>query len=339
MEIGDSQNGNGRGKGKNDTYQQWTMDDSNLLLGLLAEAMKNGLRDANGSLSKLNVENFILPRLNAKTRFPKTYNNYLSRIKWFKNQYNKINELMRNNSGFGWDPIGKKVTASDEVWEEYLKSHSSHKKLRTECSVDYNDLQLVVGVGTVTGNDSMALGADDTDASILGNEENTISGMEKFPYDATSNTFIAPQNNIFDESFQPQSPLQPSSQFEAPLGSMFNKEKTGQRKRSRSEYEGSSSSNGTNNHARVLDNLSVGIDSISTNFERIYNLMEKRERDREIEKRTTIWDAIKDIPDLDDTTRFRAVELLNTKTKKDMFFKMTPEERSAWILFNLKLAA
>ena len=180
----------------------------------------------------------------------------------------------------------------------------------------------------------MALGADDTDVSILENEENTISGMEKFPYDATNNAFIAPQNNTFDESFQPQSPLQPSSQFEA-----LNKEKTGQRKRSRSEYEGSSGSNGTNNHARVLDNLFIGIDSISTNFERIYNLMEKRERDREIEKGTTIWDALKDIPDLDDTTRFRAVELLNTKTKNDMFFKMTPEERSAWILFNLKLAA
>ncbi|KAK3205313.1 hypothetical protein Dsin_019359 [Dipteronia sinensis] len=261
MEIGDSQNGNGNGKGKADTYQHWTMDDSNLLLGLLAEAMKNGLCDTNGSLSKLNVENFILPRLNAKTRFPKTYSNYLSRMKWFKNQYNKINELIRNNSGFSWDPIGKKGTASDEVWEEYLKSHPSHKNLRTECSVDYDDLI------------------------------------------------------------------------------MFNKEKTGQRKRSRSEYEGSSSSNRTNNDARVPGNLSLRIDSISTNFERIYNLMEKRERDREIEKRTTIWDALKDIPDLDDTTRFRTIELLNTKTKNDIFFKMTLEERSAWILFNLKLTA
>ncbi|KAI9161498.1 hypothetical protein LWI28_018002 [Acer negundo] len=281
------------------------MTDSNLLLGLLAEAMKSGLRDANGSLSKLNVENFILPHLNVKSRFPKTYSNYLSQMKWFKNQYNKINELIRNNSSFGWDPIGKKVTASDEVWEEYLKSHPSHKKLQIECSVDYDDLQLVVGVGTVTGNDSMAL---------------------------------APQNNTFDESFQPQSPLQPSSQFEAPLSSMLNKEKTGQRKRSRSEYEGTSS-NRTNNHSRVIDNLSIAIDSISTNFERIYNLMEKRERDKEFEKGTTIWDALKDIPDLDDTTRFRAVELLNTKIKKDMFFfKMTPEERSAWILFNSKLA-
>ncbi|KAK2649188.1 hypothetical protein Ddye_016677 [Dipteronia dyeriana] len=71
--MGNSQNRNGKGKGKTDTYQQWTMDTSNLLLGLLAEAMKIGLHDTNGSLSKMIVENFILPHLNAKTRFPKTY--------------------------------------------------------------------------------------------------------------------------------------------------------------------------------------------------------------------------------------------------------------------------
>ncbi|KAI9174117.1 hypothetical protein LWI28_012196 [Acer negundo] len=102
------------------------MDDSNLSLGLLAEAMKNGLHDANESLSKVNVENFILPLLNAKSRLPKTYSNYLSRMKWFKNQYNKINELMHNNSSFCLDPIGKKVKDSDEVWEEYLKVSLVH---------------------------------------------------------------------------------------------------------------------------------------------------------------------------------------------------------------------
>ena len=59
----------------------------------------------------------------------------------------------------------------------------------------------------------------------------------------------------------------------------------------------------------------------------------------EIEKETTIWDALKYILDLDDTTSCRAVELLNTKTKKDMFLKLTLEGQSAWILFNLKLPA
>ena len=53
----------------------------------------------------------------------------------------------------------------------------------------------------------MELGVDDIDENILGNEENTISGMEKFPYDAAINAFITLPKNTFDEYFQPPLPL------------------------------------------------------------------------------------------------------------------------------------
>ncbi|ONH95671.1 hypothetical protein PRUPE_7G084200 [Prunus persica] len=132
------------------------MDDANELLHLLVDASNTGLHDANGSLSKQNVERVIFPRLNAKIRFPKTYNHYLSRMKWFKKQYNKMSTLMLNNSGFGWDPIAKTLTASDKVWKDYLKSHPSHSKLREKSVVDYEDLKIVVGGGTATGNSSIA---------------------------------------------------------------------------------------------------------------------------------------------------------------------------------------
>ncbi|CAL9013334.1 unnamed protein product, partial [Prunus brigantina] len=178
--MGDSQQGNNKGKGKKkENYESWTMDDTNELLHLLVDAINSGLRDANGSLSKQNVERVILPRLNAKIRFPKTYNHYLSRMKWFKKQYNKMSMLMRNNSGFGWDPIAKTFTASEEVWKDYLKSHPSHSKLREKSVVDYEDLKIVVGGGTATGNGSIALGADDTNATTYG-EENRDFGMEDF---------------------------------------------------------------------------------------------------------------------------------------------------------------
>ncbi|KAK2638576.1 hypothetical protein Ddye_026371 [Dipteronia dyeriana] len=94
------------------------MDDSNLL-GLLVETMKNGLCDANGSLSKLNVENFILPRLNVKTRFPKTYSNYISRMKWFNNQYNKINEPMCDN----FDLVGTQLERKSRLVMKYRKNN------------------------------------------------------------------------------------------------------------------------------------------------------------------------------------------------------------------------
>ncbi|KAG5143475.1 hypothetical protein JHK82_019170 [Glycine max] len=32
-----------------------------------------------------------------------------------------MSTLMRNNSGFGWDPIGKTFTAHEDVWKDYLK--------------------------------------------------------------------------------------------------------------------------------------------------------------------------------------------------------------------------
>ncbi|KHN41040.1 Hypothetical protein glysoja_013382 [Glycine soja] len=125
--MGDSQENN-KGKSRDkDNYVSWTMEDTNELLHLLVDAMNRGLRDANGSLSKQNVERIILPQLNAKTKFPKTYSHYLSRMKWFRNQYNMMSTLMRNNSGFGWDPIGKTFTAHEDVWKDYLKAKAVAK--------------------------------------------------------------------------------------------------------------------------------------------------------------------------------------------------------------------
>jgi hypothetical protein len=86
-----------------------------------------------------------------------------------------------------------------------------------------------------------------------------------------------------------------------------------------------------------LGKLSVGIETVAVNFEKISNIMEKREKDRDGDRELggIIWDVIKDIPNLNDIMRFKTAELLNTKEKKDFFLKMSPEERSSWIKFKL----
>ncbi|CAL9022604.1 unnamed protein product [Prunus brigantina] len=190
-------------------------------------------------------------------------------------------------------------------------------KLREKSVVDYEDLKIVVGGGTATGNGSIALGADDTDATTYG-EENRDFGMEDFSYDPNNDAFIAP--NHYEPSYQPPSPRQCSPPSHSPLGSEVPTEKPSRNKRNRSEYEVSSSSVGTNNQAKVLESLSIGIETISANFVKISNLMEKRERDRDRER--DIWDAIKEIPNLDDNTRYMAGELLSNKAKKDLFLKI-----------------
>ncbi|XP_021833155.1 uncharacterized protein At2g29880-like [Prunus avium] len=209
-----------------------------------------------------------------------------------------------------------------------MKSHPSHKNLQIESVANYDDLKIVVGGATATGNGSLALGVDDTDATTFRDEENLNFGMEDFTYDAANETFVAPSH--YQPSFQPSSPYQSTPPIESPLGFEVPQGKTSQKKRSRSEYEGSSNSIDSTNQAKEKV-----LETISTNFEKIYALMEKRERDRERDRENGIWDAMKDVPNLDDNVRYKAVELLNTKVKQDMFLKMSPEERSSWISFKL----
>ncbi|GAU44200.1 hypothetical protein TSUD_373360 [Trifolium subterraneum] len=78
------------------------MEEINELLYLLVDAINRGLRDANGSLCKQNVERTILRQLNAKTKSPKTYSHYLSQMKWCKNQYNMMSTLMHASQLWFW---------------------------------------------------------------------------------------------------------------------------------------------------------------------------------------------------------------------------------------------
>ncbi|XP_013451302.2 uncharacterized protein At2g29880 [Medicago truncatula] len=278
--MGDSQQENNRGKGKDkDGYVAWIMEETNELLYLLVDAINRGLRDANESLSKQNVERAILPQLNAKTESHKTYNHYLSLMKWFRNQYNKMSTFMRNNSGFGWDSVAKTYTATEEVWNNYLKSHPSHKNLQGKSMIDYDYLKIVVGGGVSSGNNFIALDLEDTDATTFEQESESF-GMEEFSYDPNSDTFIAPDS--YEPPYQPPSPNQPTPPPYFSLDSEVPIEKRNCHKRNRSEYERSSGVVGINNQGPAMENLSSSIGTIAVHFEKMSNMMEKREKDREL---------------------------------------------------------
>ncbi|XP_048326587.2 uncharacterized protein At2g29880-like [Ziziphus jujuba] len=147
------------------------MDKSNELLKLMVNAANRGWRDKSGLLSKQTVKKRILLILNAKFGSEWTYKEYTSRLKWFKQQYANYFQLMWHSSGFGWDPITKKFTASEEVWEDYFKSHPIHKSYRTYTFVDYEDLRITIGNGAATGRHLIGLG-EETDARIFDLEEN-----------------------------------------------------------------------------------------------------------------------------------------------------------------------
>ena len=93
-----------------------------------------------------------------------------------------------------------------------------------------------------------------------------------------------------------------------------------------------------------MEKIFLSIDSIAANFRGVHSLLEKREKDREkseMEKRekerqSCILDAIKETPNLDERSRYKVVALLTNKTKKEAFLKMSSEERSNWITYNLE---
>ncbi|XP_062006038.1 uncharacterized protein At2g29880-like [Rosa rugosa] len=217
---------------KNGNYEQWTKEESDTLLELMVDAAVRGWRDNIGILSKQTVEKRTLHILNAKLGCHKTYKNYQSKVRWFKGRWNSYSTLMRFSSGFVFDSTTKRFTASNEVWEEYLKAHPKNTDLRYGTFDDYEDLEIAIGNGVAVGKNSVGLGSV-TNARTLG----------------------------------------------------------------------------------------VG--------EVMINLQEKRER------QSKIWDAIMEIPNLDEATGFKTLELLDTKTKKDRFLNMSPQQRSKWIFHKL----
>ncbi|KAI5337031.1 hypothetical protein L3X38_016300 [Prunus dulcis] len=200
----ESQRGNDKGKSKvSGGYKLWTLEESNELLQLMVDAANHGWRDSNGMLSKQKVEKKILPALNAKLGCERNHSQYLSRLKWFKQRYNIFSELMRHSSGFGWDPITKKFTASDEVWKDYIKCHPAHVNFQTDTFADYELLRIAIGNGTAIGRNSIALG-DDTDARTLGVEESRRVGIDDLSYDYDNHAFIP--NEVEATTFQDLSP-------------------------------------------------------------------------------------------------------------------------------------
>ncbi|KAI5338120.1 hypothetical protein L3X38_017391 [Prunus dulcis] len=87
-----------------------------------------------------------------------------------------------------WDSISKKFTATEEVWQDYFKSHPSQVHLQRKTFADYEDLVIAIGNGTATGKNSIGLG-DDTDARTYQVGESRPTRLQD-----TNEAFVPSQN-------------------------------------------------------------------------------------------------------------------------------------------------
>jgi hypothetical protein len=135
-------------------------------------------------------------------------------------------------------------------------------------------LKIVVGGGVSSGNNSIVVAPNDTDATTCERENRSV-GIENFSYDPNSDTFITPDN--YEPQYQYQSfffqwenPFSQTNLVHHPIPFRFigSLEKQNCHKIKRSEYGGSSTAIGINNQDNVLGNHYIGIMTIAVNFEK-----------------------------------------------------------------------
>ncbi|KAI3877591.1 hypothetical protein MKX03_037724 [Papaver bracteatum] len=78
---------------------------------------------------------------------------------------------------------------------------------------------------------------------------------------------------------------------------------------------------------QLLEKLCVDVHNMSNNFDAIRVAMEKS---------GGLWDAMKEVPGLQNQARFKAMNLIAGREIKDMFIVMSPKERYEWIMFQMK---
>ncbi|XP_056863329.1 uncharacterized protein At2g29880-like [Raphanus sativus] len=309
-----------RGKG---SYVQWSPQENKTLINLLLDCVAAGLRDSNGLFSKFTVERRILPTLNQMHGSTKTFQHYSNRMKILKTKYLNAAELLRFSSGFGWDSTTKRFTAPDEVWAEYIKAHPNYKKFRDETFEEFDDLKIIFERNLATGRNAIGLG-DTTDARTTGiaeTEKERPNYGEEFP-------FNAPENYESQSSF-----------FGSPSNDTVEKLPVRKRQRTNFLYKADDPSI----QKEGVEEASTGINALTTITQKLFNLIEEREsrqkqeaEQREAEKKkNNLWEAIKEVSDLEDHVRHDTVKMIHQLGMKDVFISMSIDERYGWIKHNV----
>lgn len=109
-------------------------------------------------------------------------------------------------------------------------------------------------------------------------------------------------------------------------------EKLVSRKRSRSDASSSAVEINSDQSDAMVMMTSKILTFITQREERQQKEAEKREAEK---KKNSVWDAIKEVPDLDDRIKFKAVTLIYSLGMKDVFTDMSIEERYGWIQSNI----
>lgn len=172
-----------------------------------------------------------------------------------------------------------------------------------------------MGNGTAIGKNAIGLG-DDTDARTYddkASKKHHLLDDLVYDYDTAAYTQCTLDDSQ-DPLAQPSEPIN----LDAPLP-------PAPKKRNISEVKGNSSSSANTSQPDAIMQITHSVEKMVEAVKSFNN------------DDCSCWDLLKELPDLDQLARFKALKLLNTRAKKMEFVKMTPEERYAWIVFELDM--
>ncbi|EOA18093.1 hypothetical protein CARUB_v10021869mg [Capsella rubella] len=291
-------------------YLPWSSQETKILVRLLVDAVNQNWCDASGSFNKLTVEQRILPALNKECGTTKTYSNYKNRMKILRARHKSFVDLLSYSSGFGWDPETKKFTARQEVWDDYFKGHSKSKHLRDDSFEDFEDLDKIFGKKIATGKNAIGLG-DTTEARTYAPRDSEWETQDNYIPQ------MADENEVDGVEDLPEQVVSSS------LGRRKSNEKLPIRKKTRTEGY---------NVDKITDEISSATGMSSQLFSMIQQRWQKEAEEKQAEeKNNNVWDAIKEIPGLEENERFDAMNLIHQWGMNAGFVSMTTEERFGWI--------
>ncbi|KAF4617343.1 hypothetical protein D9613_006439 [Agrocybe pediades] len=129
----------------------WTAQDDAAMVEVLKEQKNLGNQSGAGWKSQVwtMVETALLKVSQGKGS-SKTAAKCSDHWSSLKKQFLAVHAL-RNASGFGWDEGSNMVTASDSVWDTYLKAHPASKKWKCTSFPLYDDMHFLVNGIVATG--------------------------------------------------------------------------------------------------------------------------------------------------------------------------------------------
>ncbi|XP_059649309.1 L10-interacting MYB domain-containing protein-like [Cornus florida] len=132
----------------------WTALEEITFIELMVREVHNGNRSST-TFSRKGWKH-IAQEFCKKTNKRYNYSQFRNKFNQLRTRYHDFSKLLKE-PGFAWDPVLNTATATDGVWESYIKVNKNAKRFRKKGCTMFNELGIIFGDPVVTCKDAFPL--------------------------------------------------------------------------------------------------------------------------------------------------------------------------------------